>query len=260
MRKRNFSFLHDITDEDRNLLSKVLDWSEMAEEKYVTKFSFFLDERQCDLCSQVFASVKYENYLLWGGYENAERKLLCVYAPFSELNKTDFPIVPVTFSYRKEDKLTHRDFLGSLMAMQISRECIGDILVGEGKSCVFLRDTVAGDIMSSVSKIGRTGVKCNVGFDKNIVPVVRFKEITGTVASLRFDSVVSLSLRVSREKAAALIKGGTAEINHVKIYSPDKTVDIGDKFSVRGFGKFTLKSIDGETKKDRLHITVCKYI
>ncbi len=258
--KRDFSYLHDITDDDRLLLSKVLDWAETAEEKYVTRCSFFLDERQCALCEKVLMSQKYENYLLWGGYDGAERKILCVYAPYSDINKNDLPVVPVTLSYRKEDKLTHRDVLGALMSLMISRESVGDIIVAEGRAAVFLKDTVADDVLMSIKKIGRVGVRAEKGFDESMRPQVSFKEITGTVASLRFDSVAALALRISREKAAALIKGGLAEIDHVKTDQPKKLVEVGSRFSVRGHGKFLLRSVDGRSNKDRLHITVCKYI
>ncbi|EGC02259.1 RNA-binding protein [Ruminococcus albus] len=258
--QRNFSFLTDITDDDKRLLSRFLDWTEMAEEKYITKHSAFLDERQCRLCEKVMASVKYENYLLWGGYEGAERKMLCVYPQYGDEDiKSSFPMTAVTFKYRSEDKLSHRDFLGSLMALGITRDCVGDILVGDGRTSVFVKDTAARDVMS-VSKIGRVGVKTEDGFDPSTVIMPEFREITGTVASLRLDSVLSLALRISREKASALIKGGAVEISHVRTEQTSKHVEVGEKISARGYGKFLVKSVDGVSHKDRLHITICKYI
>ena len=68
-----------------------------ADEKYITKFSAFLDERQCQLCEKLMASVKYENYRLWGGYENAARRMLCVYPEYGEAESEDFPITAITF-------------------------------------------------------------------------------------------------------------------------------------------------------------------
>ncbi|HCJ40339.1 MAG TPA: RNA-binding protein [Ruminococcus sp.] len=258
--QRNFSFLNDLTDDDKRLLSRFLDWTEMAEEKYITKHSAFLDARQCMLCDKVMASVKYENYLLWGGYEGAERKMLCVFPPYSDEDiKSSFPMTAVTFRYRSEDKLDHRDFLGSLMALGITRDCVGDILVGEGLTSVFVKDTAVRDVMS-VSKIGRVGVKTVEGFAPETLTTPVFREITGTVASLRLDSVLSLALRISREKAAALIKGGTVEISHVRCIQTSKIVEVGEKISARGFGKFFVRSVDGMSHKDRLHITICKYI
>ena len=73
MKNRDLSFLNDLSNDDKRLLSMFLDWIDLAEEKYITKYSAFLDERQCRLCEKVMASVKYENYLLWGGYNEAER-------------------------------------------------------------------------------------------------------------------------------------------------------------------------------------------
>lgn len=259
MKQRELGFLHNISDDDRILLNMVLDRAEAAEERYVTRYTFFLDERERKLCEQALASVKYENYQLWGGRENAERTVLCVYPPYGEVDRDEFPIVPVTFSFRKEDKLSHRDILGSLMALGIKRECVGDILVNEGAAAVFVYDTAANDVLR-VNRIGRVGVKASEGFDESFVSEISFKEITGTVASLRLDSIISVGLRISREKAAALIKGGLVEVDHVRIEQPRFTVQEGAVFSARGHGKYLFKSIGGRTGKDRIHITICKYI
>ena len=258
--KRDLSFLSGLTDEDEVLLSKILNWAEMAQEKYITKFSFFLDERQCALCEKVLDSVKFRDRIFWGGYDEAQRKVLCIKAPYSNVSYEDFPVTPLTFTFRKEDKLSHRDFLGALMSQMIDRDCVGDIVVNEGKAAVFLMDTVAQDIIYSLNKIGRVGVKCEVGFDPAIKPEISFKEMNGTVASLRIDCVAALALRLSREKTAALIKSGALEINHVRTQRPDTAVNEGDSFSVRGYGKFLLRSINGRSNKDRSLITVCKYI
>ncbi len=259
MKNRDLSFLNDLSNDDKRLLSMFLDWTDLAEEKYITKYSAFLDERQCRLCEKVMASVKYENYLLWGGYNEAERKMLCVYPPYSDDIINSFPMRSVTFRFRREDKLDHRDFLGSLMALGITRGCVGDILVGMGSASVFVKDTVLLDVLG-VTKIGRVGVKADEGFDAQNIKEPEFREITGTVASLRLDSVVSLALRMSREKASALIKSGLAEVSHEKTDQPSRMVEVGNKISVRGHGKFLLKSVDGISHKDRMHITICKYI
>lgn len=260
MSESKYSFLQGLDDDDVRLLDRLSDWTRAAEEKYVVKFSAFLDERQCLLCSRLMASLKYENYMLWGGFEGAQRQMICVYPQYGEPDKSDFPIVPVTFRYRMEDKLTHRDFLGSLMGMRITRDSVGDILVGEGSAAVFLRNSVAEDVLFSLKKVGRTGVKTERGYDGSIAPEVKTVEICGTVASMRADCIFSLAAKLSREKAAQLIKNTGIEINHVLKNSPKATLDEGDVFSVRGYGKFVLGSVDGVTKKDRIHITLCKFV
>ena len=238
MARAKYQFLPDLSEDDIRLLDRVSDWIMAADEKYITKFSAFLDERQCQLCEKLMASVKYENYRLWGGYENAARRMLCVYPEYGEAESEDFPITAITLLYRKEDKITHRDILGSLMGLRIKRDSVGDILVGEGKSAVFLRSSVAGEVTSALTKVGRAGVKLREGYDGSI----------------------HIEQRISREKSAQLIKNVGIEIDHMPKNSPKILLEEGCTFSVRGYGKFKLLSVDGTTKKDRIHITLNKFV
>ena len=97
-------------------------------------FSSFLDERQCSVaeawCRRNAGAL---GYMLYGGYEDARRRILAVFPDYyAEYITEAFPMKCLTFTYRTEDKLTHRDFLGSFMAQQLKREVIGDIVVDEG--------------------------------------------------------------------------------------------------------------------------------
>lgn len=69
-------------------------------------------------------------------------------------------IQPVTLRYRAQDKLSHRDFLGSLMGLNITRESVGDILVGEGIAVLFVLRPVLPIIQEELAKVGRVGVRC----------------------------------------------------------------------------------------------------
>ena len=89
--------------------------------------------------------------------------------------------------------------------------------------------------------------------------VQEFKEIKGTVASLRLDSVLSLALNMSRSRTAGIIKGIGAEVNYFLKYDSSFNLSQGDIISVKGFGKYRLEEISGITKKGRIHITLCKY-
>ena len=70
-----------------------------------------------------------------------------------------FPICGIEFSFRKCDRLTHRDFLGSLMSLGIERETVGDILVEDGRAVVFVKAELSDYVKSQISKVGRVGVK-----------------------------------------------------------------------------------------------------
>jgi len=234
-------------------------------------YSMFLDERQCAEAEKIFRTAPdYAGviYKFWGGYENSVRKILCIYIPsgcdyldelYSSNLTAEIPMKCLTFTYRKSDVLTHRDFLGSLMAMRLKRETIGDIIVSEGKTQLFAMDTVAGLICSTVGKIGRTGVNVcdNIPFD--IPDVQNFEAITGTVSSLRADCIISTALRLSRGKSAQIIKNSGIQINSEPVFSVSYEMKCGDVFSVRGYGKFVLNEVSGISKKGRLHISIKKY-
>ncbi|MGN1037007.1 MAG: YlmH/Sll1252 family protein [Ruminococcus sp.] len=165
----------------------------------------------------------------------------------------------LTFVYRKSDVLTHRDFLGSLMALRLKRETVGDIVVSEGKTQIFVTDTASKLICSTVGKIGRTGVKIYDDMPFDIVKKQEFQDICGTVASMRADSVISLALRISREKSAQLIRNTGIQINFTPVFSVSYEMKCKDVFSVKGYGKFIIDEISGISKKGRLHIAVKKY-
>ena len=260
MNPKRFSFLNNITEEDRLLLCHIVEMAQNAQEKYVNRFTFFLDERQQELFKQVLASEKLDNYTLWGGYETAERKIIGFFPSESGSDNSSFPIRSVNFTYRKTDKLSHRDFLGALMSLQIERYCVGDIIVGEGSTNVLVTDKISDRVVYEISKIGRVGVKSQYAFDQSVVPNVQMSELDGTVASLRADCIVSFALRISREKAASLIRQLGISVNHMISYKADTILNESDVFSVKGHGKFVLKSINGVSKKERIHVTLCKFI
>ena len=260
MKKLNLSFLGNLSDGEKILLNQVADWVYLAENKYIAKYSFFLNEKEVSLCERLLASLKYENYMFWGGCENSKRKILCVYSRYDVISNDDFPIVPLVFRYRTADTLSHRDFLGSLMALNIARNTVGDIIVSDGCAQVFVYNTVVQLIVENVSKIGRIGV--NIEKDKriNITTNDSFEEITGTVSSLRLDCILGLILRVSREKSRTIISTKEIIVNYMTVNRPDYILKENDVFSIRGYGKFLFESINGVTKKNRFHVRLKKFI
>ena len=258
MGKRDFSFIPDLSDDERILLRHVLDKYDRAPQIYSPLFTFFLDERQQQLAETVLASEKAQSYAFFGGFDEAQRRVLALLPETSYDDGQEYPIKAVTFTYRKADKLTHRDILGALMSLNIRRECVGDIIVGEGKSCTVVYDTVADDVLS-ICKIGRVGVKAAEGFDESLKPENSFKLINATVSSLRIDGVLSAAAGVSRDKAASLIRSSLVSLDHKQVSSVSKQIEAGEVFSVRGHGKFQLESCR-ETKKGRMNIVVKKYL
>lgn len=246
---------------DKLFAARLSDMTDSCERKGAAVFSHFLDERQCAeaelWCSRNTGELLYS---LWGGFSGAARKMLAVYPYYCEDYITDdFPITCLTFTFRKEDRLTHRDFLGSFMAMRLKRETIGDIITADGIAQAFVTDVAAKLILSTVSKIGRVGVKVSDSEPFSIEVRQEFQEISGTVASLRLDCIVSTAAKISREKAAVLIRSDKVSLNHFPAASVSREISEGDIISVRGCGRFILDKINGTTKKGRIHICLRKY-
>lgn len=260
MKKLNLSFLKNITDEEKILLNQVADWTLIVENRYLKKYSFFLDERQSDLCERVLNSLKFSSYSFYGGHTEAIRRILCVYPEYDIAQQEDFPIKSLLFKYKNEYTLSHRDFLGALMSLNIARNTIGDIIVGEGCTQIYVYETVCDMICESISKIGRIGVSIEQSESEQIKSDLKYEKLSGTVASLRLDCILSLALHISREKAKAIILSKGAVVNHMITYSTDTILNAGDIFSVRGFGKFVFESINGVSKKNRFHITLNKFV
>lgn len=248
--------------EDKLFAAKLGDLLERCERDGVCCFSNFLDERQCVLAERwCRKNVGDLGYMLYGGFPEAQRRILAIYPDYYEEYITDeFPMKCITFKFRKEDKLSHRDFLGTFMGMRLKREVIGDIVINEGIAQVFAGDIAAKFILSTVSKIGKTGVKVSDDTPFKLEVKHEFRDIIGTVASLRLDCIISLAANISREKAALLIRSEKADINHFTVTSVSHEISLGDIISIRGYGRFVLSGINGTTKKSRIHIILKKYI
>ncbi len=246
--------------EDELFIARVLDVSKQAEQRMIPKFTMFLDERQVYLADVQLRKNHCSNYLFFGGYEGAQRQMLGVFPSYMEPDVLLFPIAGLKFTYRREEQLSHRDFLGSFMALGVKREVIGDILVGEGQTVVCLYEKQFDYFTDQLKKVGRTGVLIQPAKLDEITYTPSFREITGTVASLRLDCVISLVAGISREKAVERIKAGLVMVNYVVVESPSFLLKGGNIFSIKGTGKFILKQEMHETKKGRLFLRINQYV
>ena len=86
------------------------------------------------------------------------------------------------------------------------------------------------------------------------------QEITGTMASVRLDSLLSLAFKASRSSLTGLIEGGSVFVNGRLVTSNGYQPKEGDLISVRGMGRFRLQGVGGQSKKGRSYVTLLKYI
>lgn len=250
------------TPEDRLTLAKVWDKINTGMQRSMPANTGFLSPRELEMTRFLFGQP--DGLHAFGGYEDAERKMLIFLPEYLEenyLTGEDSPIACLRATFYEEDALTHRDFLGSLMGSGIARETVGDICVGKGCCDFFVTEQIAAHILQNFLSAGRTKLHISkIPICDAAIPDPETKEIRDTLASLRLDSVVSSGFRISRGMAAQYITAGKVAMGGLPCEKPDKPVPEGTKISLRGLGRIKLVSIGGQTKKGRISVLIHRYI
>ncbi len=253
-------FTSDLSEEDALLRARIDDACELCEMRSCPRFVGFLDEHRQAVARAVLREKGTLSFLFYGGYEDAERTILGVFPSFLPPDTELFPLKAIGFRYRRTATLSHRDFLGALLATGIKREKLGDIVCGEGLAVVFADEELASFLADSVNKVGSEGVQALFPYTDDVTVHREFREYQDTVASPRLDAVLKAALRISREEAARHITAGLVSCNHMPCETVAHTVKEGDVLSVRGKGRFLVATLGPLTKKGRLIIKLHKYI
>ncbi len=199
--------------------------------------------------------------VFFGGYHDAEKKIMGVFPDWYEPDPSQMPIVCYKVEGGFTRQLTHRDYLGTLMSLGISSSKLGDIVVYDGYAYVFAHSDIGSYIKDNLKKIGNQGVTVTEISDFRDITIERkYKTIGAVCASNRLDAAVGAAAGVSRSRSASLIAGGKVKLNHREILKASEPVKQGDLLSIRGSGRFLIHSFDGETRKGRIHITLKQYI
>ena len=248
--------------EDRLLLAKLWDKINAGMRKNIPANTCFLSPREQEMARFLFGEEP--GLYAFGGYEDAERKMLCYlpeYLDESALIEEDSPLLCLRATFGDGDTPNHRDFLGALMGAGIARETVGDICVSKSSCDFFVTAEIAPYVLQNFTSAGRTHVHLEaIPLTAVEIAEPEVKEIKDTVASLRLDGIVSSGFRIGRSLAAQYIAAGKAAIDGLPCEKPDKTVAEGMKVSVRGLGKIKIHAVNGQTKKGRISVVIHRYI
>lgn len=259
---------------NNSLEARVADLCERAGRTYVPTFTAFLTPEE-----QTAAKKEAEHYtdlfsLAFGGFADAERNVLGFYARDIYAEPVDSAALYAEYAAQAGlvclyirgsgfASFDHRAVLGSLMALGLKREAIGDIYVTDSakEAYVITLETVAPFIAEGLQTVGRDTVKVKrVTSDALPEQTKRFCDLSLTLASIRMDALLSDALNLSRENAKKLIHSGRVSLNHAECTATDKPFSVGDRISVKGYGKFYIESFQGKTQKDRFRVIVRKYL
>lgn len=236
-------------------MEQVLDWVQQVENSYVLKLTDFLDPREQQIVKQLVGKqlVIHDD----GGFEGAERRRLILAPDYYELNLDDFEIEVRRIEYpTKFVDLTHRQVTGTLLNAGLKRQKFGDVVLDEEIVQFATTREAVGFIEMSLERVGKAKVRISSVSKEEIlvVPKTEWIEGFGIVSSLRFDTVASEVLNISRQKAQALVKHGDCKVNHKVIEDASFILEPDDLLSVRGYGRIKLMEILGSTKREKIKI------
>lgn len=275
---------NDLTDEEQLLLARTDEWITRAEGGAVSHSGAFLNPGEQYLCrTQLLHRGKKENrdFLFFGGYPFAERALcFCLpdyladaYAcdPDCDIRAAllgdciaEDALGAVSVSGSGYKTLSHRDYLGSLLALGIERHTIGDIAVKDDCHAVIVaRRNICTFLLTALERVGADKVHASPLSQEELseLPDTRkYEHISDTVASPRLDAIVAVCANLARDKAKQAVSSGLVELNFRPAVSPDTEVPEGAYLSIRGIGRFYFEGIDGTSKKGRLRIHVKRFI
>lgn len=285
---------------DELLIARLEDKIDQAADKYMLTAGDFLDMHQRKIAEDYCKSRKLPvRYIFYGGYADAERCMPVFLPDYIELPTGGGTAVAAGGTANAEGSsaagaagaagqipeeiaellsvvrvtapkggrvLTHRDYLGSLLALGLDREVTGDILVRGpdektgGGADIVVEAGVAEFIEMNYNKAGHTNLTVKIlpidALDTGLVNIVEKRD---TVASLRLDNIVSSAFAVSRSKAAEAIRRGIVSVNSVECLKVDQIIEEGDRVTLRGKGKIALAEVGGRSRKDRTIVTFNLY-
>lgn len=246
-------------NDDKTFMSQMCDKADRSVKTKTAVYTKFLAPREQNLISERMSG--FVCVTKFGGYDEGERNIICFTDYDDFYGDMEFPIDALKIVATNKKVYSHRDYLGSILALGIKRELIGDIVMNDECAFVFCHNEISDYIIYNLEKIANARVVIDKWDIKDVnIPKKQFKERNDTVTSLRLDCVISAAANMSRAVSADAVKKGLVSLNYDTNCQVSASVSDGDVISVRGYGKFVIKTDGTLTKKGRYHIQILQYI
>ena len=171
------------------------------------------------------------------------------------------PLSDVRIEKDKFSDIGHRDYLGAVMGLGLTRESVGDICVHSDGCDIIALPNAAKYIEENLTGAGRATLKAKqIPLGEVRAPQVNIKETSITVASPRLDAVAGEIFSLSRSAAAQAIASGAVTVNDEQVLKSDRRLSPKDKIVLRGKGRAILGEEFTQTKKGRVRIEVKKSV
>ncbi len=244
-----------MTDEEKRLVGRFEELSARSFNKGIWVYSDFLTTAQ----QALLESMKTGAVTFIGGYAGAERRIACFgsedacgYEPCPDC--VWLAIEPVSKKFA--DELTHRDFFGSVMALGLRREVLGDIIVYDNCAYLYCMESVSAYLSENLTQVKHTTVACREVAQPPVESVALPEAEEFVVASERLDAVIASVYNLSRSVCKDVVEQCKVSVNSILVCNPSRTLEQGDTVSVRGKGRFIYEGICRETRKGKLRALI----
>lgn len=254
-------YVSHIQDNERLMeMRRLLDKIENVINNHRVESTDFLDPYSIRLGKSILNRFVDIDYLEQGGIEGLERQIITIYPDYYYLQEDDLSITALRLKGEFE-KLSHKDFLGSILGLGINRSKVGDILIHEEYVDVIVKKEISDFILFNLERVGNNNVRVEEIDLSELAPGEKsYKDIQRTLSSYRLDVYISGGYNLSRQESTALIRAGNVKVNWEPIDKTSKELEIGDVVSIRGYGRSIFHSVEGLSKKGRIKSTIRKLI
>lgn len=198
-------------------------------------------------------------YQFDGGFPDAARKMLGLYPLDWDPAYIQWPMMAVRF--KRTFAFDHRNVLGELMGLGITRDCLGDICLDDKEAQIVFKTPIAPFLKQNFKEIKGRKIQPVYYEKEKIKPfVLKFKDLNLTVNSPRIDAIIGKIWGLSRQDAVTAVSQGRVRINYEEETRKDAHLSAGDIISFRGKGKAVIDAFEGESKKGKQRLRIKKYI
>lgn len=284
--------------EDKLLVSKIYDKIKFTHTRNQIQTTSFLDGYEQTVVEKFLKLCQEKNFLLEGGFPEAERKMLFLFPDklenllsknatlqeaqkievelkieeVPEIEKTQnkalaivkkfIKVISIILPKELQGTYHHREYLGGLMKLGIEREKIGDIIVNEQGADILVQSEITSFFLSHLPDLTRFQ-KAQIS-QKEITELkieqIKKESMVILIPQLRLDVVLSETLHLSRSKASDFIEQERVFVNYELKTKNATTLKQGDILTVRGKGKYEIGEILSQTAKGKLRLEVKKYV
>lgn len=251
-------YLEHIRDSEQLIvMRKILDKVEKVLKNHEVVYTDFLDPYQRRLCYSIINRFTDVNYFEEGGLIEAERKSIIIYPYYLAKENIENPIGSIKIFGSSMKKLSHRDYLGSILGLGIKREKIGDIYLHDEFAQIVLHKDILNFIKLHLNKVANQNVQVEeINLSEVKQGKIEYIEKNVTVSSLRVDNVISAVYDISRSKCSTYFNQNKVKVNWEPIKQPFHLVKETDIISVKGKGRFLIYRNLGKTKKGRYKLII----